>query len=161
MASYDFASIGYNERDSAMFNNMARAITAAEAWDWIRNFSGESFMFSGDPMIQRITEKMGDGANQHSGASFGLCMRTMEYIAKHGWDGFVAEVAKNRKAGGRAAKYYKDKKTGEYLGRLVKTEDEYPDGPGRGGVTRHTFEKDGKMYVVIGSYNDMSGFELV
>jgi len=40
-------------------------------------------------------------------------------------------------------KHYKDKKTGVYLGRFVKTEDCYPDGPWRGGATYHTFEKDG------------------
>jgi hypothetical protein len=33
-------------------------------------------------------------------------------------------------------KHYKD-------GRFVKTVDDYPDGPWRGGVTTHTFEKDG------------------
>jgi hypothetical protein len=97
MATYDFASLGYNASDTAMFNNMAEAVTAAEAWDWLRQFSGESFMFSEDPMIQRITEKMGSGAYHHSGASFGLCMRTMEYIAKNGWGAYVAEVTKNRK----------------------------------------------------------------
>jgi len=96
MTTYDFASLGYSESDVAMFNNMAAAITAAEAWDWMRQFSGESFMFSHDPMIERITEKMGSGAYRHSGASFGLCMRTMEYIAKHGWGGYVAEVTRNR-----------------------------------------------------------------
>ena len=96
-SNYDFTSVGYNATDSAMFSNMSHAITAAGAWDWIRDFNGESFMFSTDPMIQRITEKMGEGANQHSGASFGICMRTMEYIAKHGWDSYVTEVTKNRK----------------------------------------------------------------
>ena len=58
-------------------------------------------------------------------------------------------------------KQYKDKKTGELLGRFVKTEDDYPDGPWRGGVTRHTFEKDGKLYTVNGPYNDVSGYEIV
>ncbi len=97
MATYDFASLGYNASDTAMFNNMAAAITAAEAWDWMRQFQGESFMYSRDPMIERITEKMGSGAYHHSGASFGLCMRTMQYIAKNGWDVYAAEVAKNKK----------------------------------------------------------------
>ena len=58
------------------------------------------------------------------------------------------------------AKHYKDKKTGVLLGRFVKTIDNYPDGPWRGGVTTHTFEKDGAAYSVIGLYNDVSGYEI-
>jgi len=56
-------------------------------------------------------------------------------------------------------KHYKDKKTGEYLGRFVKTVDDYPDGPWRGGATYHMFEKDDRVYSVIGPYNDISGYE--
>lgn len=44
-------------------------------------------------------------------------------------------------------KHYKDKKT--------------IDGPWRGGVTTHTFEKDGKLYTVVGPYNDVSGYECI
>jgi hypothetical protein len=94
LSTYDFASIGYNAADSAMLSNGAAAVTAAEAWDWMANFNEESFMFSQDPMIQRITDKMGDYAGHHSGASFGMTMRVMEYIAKHGWNALAAKMAK-------------------------------------------------------------------
>lgn len=57
-------------------------------------------------------------------------------------------------------KHYKDKKTGEYLGRFVKTENDYPDGPWRGGVTQHTFERDGILHTLLGPYNDISGYEI-
>jgi hypothetical protein len=53
-------------------------------------------MFSTDPMIQRITDKMGDYAGHHSGASFGMTMRVMEYIAKHGWNALAEKMAKNK-----------------------------------------------------------------
>ena len=53
-------------------------------------------MFSNHPLISTITEKM--DYKGHSGASFGWTMRNMEHIAKHGWDAFAAEVAKNRKS---------------------------------------------------------------
>ena len=95
-STYDFASIGYSERDSEMLNNGAAAVTAAEAWDWLRQFNEESFMFSNDPMVQRITDKMGEYANHHSGASFGMTMRVMEHIAKHGWDSLAAKVSKRK-----------------------------------------------------------------
>jgi hypothetical protein len=96
-SNYDFVSIGYSAADSEMLNNAAAAVTAAEAWDWMRHFNEESFMFSQDPMIQRITDKMGDYAGHHSGASFGMTMRVMEHIAKHGWDSLASEVTKNNK----------------------------------------------------------------
>ena len=94
--TYDFASIGYSERDCEMLNNGVAAVTAAEAWDWLRYFNDESFMFSNDPMIQRITDKMGNYANHHSGASFGMTMRVMEHIAKYGWDSLAAKVGKKK-----------------------------------------------------------------
>jgi hypothetical protein len=97
LSTYDFASIGYNERDSEMLSNGAAAVTAAEAWDWMANFNEESFMFSTDPMIQRITDKMGDYAGHHSGASFGMTMRVMEYIAKHGWNALAEKMAESKK----------------------------------------------------------------
>jgi len=56
-------------------------------------------------------------------------------------------------------KHYKNKNN-VYLGRFVKTEDYYPDGPWRGGATTHTFEKDGKLHTVYGPYNDVSGYEV-
>lgn len=95
-STYDFASIGYNAADAAMLTNGAAAVTAAEAWDWMRQFNEESFMFSQDPMIQRITDKMGDYAGHHSGASFGMTMRVMEHIAKHGWESLAAKVAESK-----------------------------------------------------------------
>ena len=47
-------------------------------------------MFSEHPMLTNIgdtAESMGHG---HSGASWAMTMRTMEHIAKGGWDDYVA-----------------------------------------------------------------------
>lgn len=98
-SNYDFSSLGFDDNSSDMLQDMNNACTKAGAWDWIRTFNEESFMFSSHPMIDKISKHMKyDG---HSGASFGWCMRSMEYIAKHGWDSFATEVTKNRKPKGR------------------------------------------------------------
>ena len=94
-SNYNFASIGYNEQDSAMLKDAHRACTRAGAWDWLTTFDEESFMFSNHPLISTITEKM--EYKGHSGASFGMTMRVMEYIAKNGWDSLAVEMAKNKK----------------------------------------------------------------
>ena len=94
-SNYDFSSLGFDDHSSDMLQDMNNACTKAGAWDWIKTFNEESFMFSSHPMIGEISKHMKyDG---HSGASFGWCMRSMEYIAKHGWDSFATEVTKNRK----------------------------------------------------------------
>lgn len=91
----DFNSLGYTPEESQMLSNMHTAITDANAWEWLRNFNGESFMFSNDPEILLITGKLA-GANNHSGFSFGWTMRQLEGLAKMGPEAFSAEVIKNK-----------------------------------------------------------------
>jgi hypothetical protein len=90
-----FSLLGFDDNSSTMLQDAHRACTRAGAWDWLKTFNEESFMFSSHPLISTITEKM--EYKGHSGASFGWTMRNMEYIAKHGWDSFATEVTKNRK----------------------------------------------------------------
>jgi hypothetical protein len=97
----DFSSLGYIPEESQMLSDMHKAITAAEAWEWLRTFNGESFMFCGDPEIDRIAQKLA-GANNHSGFSFAWTMRQLEGLAKMGPDAFSAEVIKNK--GGKVRK---------------------------------------------------------
>lgn len=101
----DFNSLGYTPEESQMLSNMHTAITDANAWEWLRNFNGESFMFSNDPEILLITGKLA-GANNHSGFSFGWTMRQLEGLAKMGPDAFSAAVIKNK--GGKVRKVATD-----------------------------------------------------
>lgn len=72
-----------------MLVNAYKAVSAVEAWEWLRNFNEESFMFSQSEKIRIISRKMEElGYSGHSGASFGMTMRQMELIAKHGKDKF-------------------------------------------------------------------------
>lgn len=74
--------------DADMLNDAYQAVTCTGNWDNMKNFNGESFMFSREPWVSNIMTAM-HHRDQHSGASFGLVLRTMEYIAKHGWDSYA------------------------------------------------------------------------
>lgn len=74
--------------EADMLNDAYQAITVTGNWDNMKNFAGESFMFSREPWISNIMTSM-QHRDQHSGGSFGFTMRTMEYIAKHGWDSYA------------------------------------------------------------------------
>jgi hypothetical protein len=73
-----------------MFDDAYKAITKADAWNFVSADPGEGgFMYSSDPMSAAITKEMTyDG---HSGASYGWTMRKMQRLARIGWDAFVAE----------------------------------------------------------------------
>ena len=72
-----------------MLVNAFQAITQTETWDFVKQ-DCESFMFSQDPKISIISEKMIElGYDGHSGCSFGCIMRDMQYIAKHGEKKFM------------------------------------------------------------------------
>lgn len=67
-----------------MLVNAWQAINQTELWDFVKE-DIDSFMFSHDPRVTRIYNKMEElGYGGHSGASFGFTMRTMQFIAKHG-----------------------------------------------------------------------------
>ena len=68
-----------------MLVNAYKAVDATKSWEWLKGFSDESFMFSRSERIGIISRKMEElGYHGHSGASFGMTMRQMELIAKHG-----------------------------------------------------------------------------
>ena len=79
-------SIFYYVDDNSriMFENAYQAISLTEMWDYMKK-DRESFMFSSDKEIEIISKKMEDlGYDGHSGSSFGLTMRNMQFIALHG-----------------------------------------------------------------------------
>lgn len=75
-----------------MLLNAWQAITITELWDFVKE-DIDSFMFSHDPRVTRIYNKMEElGYGGHSGASFGFTMRTMQFIAKHGEEEYKKEL---------------------------------------------------------------------
>lgn len=62
-------------------------------WKWISDHPPSpdtGYSFSVDPTIDLIFRSLNDGGC-HSGASFAMCMRTMQYIAKHGWRKYLMD----------------------------------------------------------------------
>jgi hypothetical protein len=79
-------------RDSGMLADAYEAVTAAEAWDFLRTESppaDKGYMFWDHPMQKKIESHM-KLLDAHSGASYGWTMRQMEAIAKYGWASWVA-----------------------------------------------------------------------
>jgi hypothetical protein len=71
-----------------MLENAWQAITQTNTWDFVIQ-DNHSFMWSKDPRIDIISEKMEElGYIEHSGSSFGCTMRNMQYLAKNGVDKF-------------------------------------------------------------------------
>ena len=80
------------------------AINRLNAWGWLKSFVVDpkrGFMFSSEPMITSIGNMMESTEApvtiSHSGASFGLTMRNLKYIADNGMDAFkeLVESKKN------------------------------------------------------------------
>lgn len=79
-----------------MLVNAWQAITNTETWNFLKE-PNDSFMFSKDPRIWDITREMEKlGYYGHSGCSFGLTMRVMQYIAKHGEEQYMKEVLQSK-----------------------------------------------------------------
>lgn len=79
-----------------MLINAWQAINQTELWDFVKE-DIDSFMFSHDPRVTRIYNKMEElGYRGHSGASFGCTMRNMQYLAEHGEEKFKTEILKTR-----------------------------------------------------------------
>uniref|UniRef100_A0A6C0B3B3 Uncharacterized protein n=1 Tax=viral metagenome TaxID=1070528 RepID=A0A6C0B3B3_9ZZZZ len=78
-----------------MLEDMYKAVTLSENWDNLKGFvpGDGGFMFSEKPAWFSLIDKAVK-YNGHSGASHGWTMRCIDYIAKHGWDNFVAKMSK-------------------------------------------------------------------
>jgi len=67
--------------------DMARTTTRLKLWEWFKNESppeGNGYMFWEHPNIKKISDGLEN--NDHSGATFGYCMRQIQFIAKNGFE---------------------------------------------------------------------------
>ena len=72
------------ENTKRMLQTAYKAINFTETWDYIKQ-DCDSFMMSTDSQLYAIYHKIEDiGYSCHSGVSFGITMRYMQFIAKHG-----------------------------------------------------------------------------
>ena len=86
---FDFISYS----DGPYYRNAHWAITETKMWEWMREFTpkvNEGFIFCSHPNITLIFKKMCEEevAHSHSGASFGITLQQMSYIAKNGYNHF-------------------------------------------------------------------------
>ena len=97
MQSFDFIR---DEHTRRMVSNGYQAVEQLELWSWLKSFEpedNEGFMFSSNGNISRIVEKMESLPDPpgHSGSSFAITMRQLEFIAKHGMDKYKIEITNN------------------------------------------------------------------
>jgi hypothetical protein len=84
----DFSCIA-DENTRMAFEDMYDAITKAEAWaDVAKEPAGQGFMWSRDAYLLRIEQHLKDRVS-HSGGSYAATMRSMQHLARVGWDAFI------------------------------------------------------------------------
>lgn len=90
MSNTNFNFIPDSHTRSLIINGY-QAVSQLELWGWMKEFNpepSEGFMWTTHPNVYRISEKMESLPNPpgHSGSSFAITMRELEFIAKHGID---------------------------------------------------------------------------
>lgn len=94
-ANGDFSALNLDSNSMEMLTDAYYAVASVhKGWDHLRRPDvplGGSFMFtSNDPILATIQGKL--TYTGHTGSSYGWVMRTMETIAKHGWEVYVNAV---------------------------------------------------------------------
>lgn len=67
--------------------DMADTTSRLELWSWFKTESppeGCGYTYWGHENVNKISDNLKN--NDHSGATFGYCMRQIQYIAKNGFD---------------------------------------------------------------------------
>lgn len=90
----DFSFIA-DKMERKMLDDMYRAVTKVEGWGMLHDVDpGDGgFMFSKNEQVRDLTNRITgalDDSGVHSGSSFAFCIRTMQAIARYGWDSWVA-----------------------------------------------------------------------
>lgn len=82
-----------DEWEESMYKNCYDAVTKEGLWDWMKTAEPPKdmgFMLWSCPEMSRIGKHM--EVMGHSGCSYAITLRNIEYIAKHGWDKYVADT---------------------------------------------------------------------
>lgn len=97
----------FSENEANMLQDAEAAIVQCGLQDWFRDYTPDEekgFMFDKNENLTRIGKAMKCG---HSGASYAWTMRTMQNIAKVGWEEFYSRSIENRNLEKLAAEQYK------------------------------------------------------
>jgi hypothetical protein len=90
---FDFVQ---SEFQRACLKSAHKAISTCELWKWLRLYipqDKKGFMWSTSPELDRINQELWkDPTNDcHSGSSYAMVMRIMEYIAKNGYNKYKSQ----------------------------------------------------------------------
>lgn len=91
---FEFVNVDY---ERAYLKSAHKAISTCELWEWLRIYvplENKGFMLSSTPELDKINNELRkDPTNQtHSGSSYAMVMRIMEYIAKNGYECYKLNV---------------------------------------------------------------------
>ena len=100
-SDFDFIDCSMTRR---CIENGCWAMDQSGLWDWLKNYEvnpSHGFMFSTASEIITICDFM-DHQNapaliNHSGASFGITMRNLDYIAKNGFEAYKTLYLENKR----------------------------------------------------------------
>ena len=72
--------------------DMCIAVRQLGLWEFVSDFEDDSrgFMYSTNPDVHKIGSHPLVDRHGHSGASFGICCRNVQFIAKQGLDAWCA-----------------------------------------------------------------------
>jgi len=76
--------------------DMAQTTTRLNLWNWFKNESppkNDGYQFWCHENVNKISDGLNN--NDHSGATFGYCMRQMQFIAKNGFETWNKENVTN------------------------------------------------------------------
>jgi hypothetical protein len=103
LSESDFAFINCSMTKACMING-CWAVDQTKLWDWLKNYEVNpkyGFMFASEQEINVIGNMMENNSapyqQSHSGASFGLTMRNLYYIAQNGFEAYKALYLENKR----------------------------------------------------------------
>ena len=78
---------GYGFNMNPEIDDMIKTTNKLQVWEWFRDESppkDEGYTFWNHINVNAISDGLEN--NNHSGASFGMCMRQMQFIAENSWE---------------------------------------------------------------------------
>ena len=92
----NFNGLNLPDWDREMIESAFQAVSSVEGgWEFLGTYDpgNGGFMFSTPPpKMKEIDDAVNRLYGGHSGASYGMTMRVMQYIAKYGWEVYAKEI---------------------------------------------------------------------
>ena len=86
---------GYGFNMNREIDDMIKTANRLQVWEWFRDEKppkDQGYMYWDHENVDAISDNLKN--NNHSGASFGMCMRQMQFIAENSWEDWNERNAK-------------------------------------------------------------------